>query len=178
MLIKLKSYRKTAIVAGVLALGMMVFIFVMSHMPGTQSANLSGFFARIIETLIPPLKEMQGAEKEGALAIIGWLVRKAAHFTEFGILAGLVSATIHTRYDDIKKDVLKGFVVAVAFVAVYAISDEVHQYFVAGRVGAVEDVLIDTLGGLAGAALVALFHRAHPKAREICKIDGKTSKNI
>ena len=39
---------------------------------------------------------------------------------------------------------------AVALAALYAVSDEIHQTFVEGRVGAPLDVGIDTLGALVG----------------------------
>ncbi|MEM3043787.1 MAG: VanZ family protein, partial [Thermoplasmata archaeon] len=46
------------------------------------------------------------------------------------------------------------------FIFLYAISDEVHQYFVPMREASVIDVLIDTAGGLIGVAAVLLSIRA------------------
>ena len=36
--------------------------------------------------------------------------------------------------------------IAIAFAIIYAISDEIHQFFVPGRACALQDVLIDTTG--------------------------------
>ncbi len=46
-------------------------------------------------------------------------------------------------------------VIAVA----YSITDEYHQTFVDGRVGAVTDVLIDAAGAVSAAALILLARR-------------------
>lgn len=63
-----------------------------------------------------------------------YLIRKAAHFTEFAILSGLASWTLRARSC--------GYVYALAF----ALLDEWHQTFVPGRVGAWSDVGIDWSG--------------------------------
>ena len=66
------------------------------------------------------------------------VLRKLAHLAEYAILGVLlVRATQQPR-------------LAVLLAALYAISDEVHQTFVEGRVGAPLDVAIDTVGALVG----------------------------
>jgi VanZ family protein len=73
----------------------------------------------------------------------GWdlVLRKLAHAAEYAILGALlVRATGSRRL---------AFTVAV----VYAASDELHQTFVEGRVGAVHDVAIDAAGAAIGIVL-------------------------
>ena len=70
----------------------------------------------------------------------GWdlLLRKIAHAFEFGVLGALlVRATGGPR-------------LAFALGTLYAVSDEVHQSFVPGRMGSAVDVAIDTVGVLGG----------------------------
>ena len=71
------------------------------------------------------------------------VLRKIAHATEFAILAALlVRALRHAGW-------------AVAIGIAYAVSDEIHQSFVAGRQGSPWDVAIDSVGVVVGALLAA-----------------------
>lgn len=62
------------------------------------------------------------------------VLRKAAHVTEYAILGALLLRALGRT--------VPAFALGVA----YAVSDEVHQSFVAGRRGALVDVLIDAVG--------------------------------
>jgi VanZ family protein len=66
------------------------------------------------------------------------VLRKLAHFAEYAILGALLARAVRRPG------------LAVALAALYAVTDEVHQTFVDGRVGAPLDVGIDTLGALVG----------------------------
>lgn len=73
----------------------------------------------------------------------GWdlLLRKLAHAAEYAVLGALlVRATGRSG-------------LAFALGTLYAVSDEVHQHFVPGRVGAPFDVAIDAIGVAAGIVL-------------------------
>ncbi len=71
------------------------------------------------------------------------LFRKVAHITEYFILALLLyrafKGSFHLSY-------LGLFLWSFSLTFLYAISDEIHQLFVFGRSGNLEDVMIDTLG--------------------------------
>jgi len=77
----------------------------------------------------------------------GWdvVLRKLAHAAEFGVLGALLLRAIDRAG------------VAFALGALYAVSDELHQMFVPGRMGSPLDVAIDTLGVTCG---VLLWQRA------------------
>jgi VanZ family protein len=76
------------------------------------------------------------------------ILRKAAHMTEYAILAVLLRrATGSPGW---------AFVIAVA----YAATDEFHQTFVPGRHGSPVDVGIDAIGALIGLAVVRRGHYA------------------
>ncbi len=73
------------------------------------------------------------------------LIRKAAHFTEYGILAILAIAALRA-----KRGLLAGnfrLVLAFVLVLLVATADEFNQSFNPLRTGSTRDVLIDIAGG-------------------------------
>jgi VanZ family protein len=75
------------------------------------------------------------------------VLRKVAHAAEYAILGALLLRAT--------RNLPLAFVVAVA----YAVSDELHQRTVAGRVGSPVDVLIDAAGVAVGLVLWRRFTR-------------------
>ncbi len=77
----------------------------------------------------------------------GWdlVLRKLAHAGEFAVLGALLARATDRA------------VVAFALGTLYAVSDELHQMFVPGRLGSPLDVVIDTVGVAVG---VLLWQRA------------------
>jgi VanZ family protein len=69
------------------------------------------------------------------------VLRKIAHACEYAILAALLLRALRRERP--------AFGLGVA----YAVSDELHQHFVEGRVGAPHDVLIDSVGVAIGVLL-------------------------
>jgi VanZ family protein len=70
----------------------------------------------------------------------GWdlVLRKLAHAAEYAVLGLLLARAVRNAS------------LAVALGVLYAISDEVHQSFVAGRQGSPLDVLVDAVGVTVG----------------------------
>jgi VanZ family protein len=77
------------------------------------------------------------------LGVWGLIGRKIAHVVEFAILGALLLRALGTT------------AVSVVVGSVYAVSDEVHQSFVEGRVGSPVDWALDTVGVALGVALLA-----------------------
>jgi VanZ family protein len=73
----------------------------------------------------------------------GWdlVLRKVAHAAEFAVLGALLQRAVGKP------------IVAFALGALYAISDELHQSFVPGRLGSPIDVAIDVAGVAVGVAV-------------------------
>ena len=88
--------------------------------------------------------------------VLEFVARKLAHFTEYALLTFLWWRALESRGGS------RAIAAAVAIAVAYAITDEYHQTFVEGRVGAVSDVLIDSAGALAAALLIARSRRAVP----------------
>ena len=78
---------------------------------------------------------------------VGKGVPKLAHLAEYGILGLLVARAVTQRGGPL---VDRRTLLPLLAIALYAVSDELHQAFVPDRTPAVTDVAIDTLGGLLG----------------------------
>jgi VanZ family protein len=74
------------------------------------------------------------------------IIRKIAHLTYYGILAGLAAfAFIGSPFDWLRKN---WFGASFALVLIIGTIDEIIQSFDPSRIGSVSDVLLDCLGGL------------------------------
>jgi len=81
------------------------------------------------------------------LGTAGFIARKIVHMAEFGLLWLLWLRALRWSRPGL----------AAAIAVLYAVSDEWHQSFVAGRVGSPVDVAIDTLGVAVAYALWRRF---------------------
>lgn len=120
-----------------LVLGWLILIFVFSSQPGEVSSENNKFVIQVFKFLGLDLNSMLGTLSD-------FIVRKAAHFTEYFILYMLLYRAINTK----KNWNLKVFIWSLVIVFLYACSDEFHQAFVPGRGPAFRDVMVDTSGGL------------------------------
>jgi VanZ family protein len=90
----------------------------------------------------------------GVLVLI---LRKLTHFGEYFALTGLWWWALRTQVG-----ARRALLPAVAISIGYAVTDEIHQTFVDGRVGTWRDVLIDTAG--ASTAAWAIRRALYPAA--------------
>ena len=90
--------------------------------------------------------------------LVSFIVRKGAHFLEYLVLGISLFwtmrdlRTLRSRVPD--ESAGRTVLVPWAIGALYAVTDEVHQYFVPGRSCELLDVLIDACGVAAGVAIV------------------------
>jgi VanZ family protein len=83
------------------------------------------------------------------------IVRKCAHLTEYAFFAILIwRALRQPPRGDHRPWSWREPKWALLIVFAYACLDELHQTFVPGRQGAIQDVLLDTLGGAFGLVLL------------------------
>lgn len=139
--------------AGILALFWMCVIFAFSAQEQEESSAVSESFSyQMVRSADSFFGLNWDDEKlhEIADAIEGY-VRKAAHMTEFGILAVLLYIWLGKWQFTTGKKML----LAISATALYAASDETHQLFVAGRSGRVTDVMIDSAGAVLGVLIFA-----------------------
>jgi VanZ family protein len=121
----------------------MALIFWFSHQPSTISAEMShGLLERVI-LLFQDVFPITSVYTD----VLHSLVRKGAHFFIYFVLGLLVMVALQSH----EKVGNKGLLVrAVLICGLYAMSDEYHQTYIAGRSGQWSDVLIDTSGALLG----------------------------
>ncbi|MDP2044112.1 MAG: VanZ family protein [Candidatus Omnitrophota bacterium] len=72
-----------------------------------------------------------------------FLLRKIAHISEYFILTFLLYRAFR---DSFNMNAFRLFMYPAAFSFLYAMSDEIHQYFVLNRNCSIQDVLIDGIG--------------------------------
>ena len=116
----------------------LLLIFNMSAKTGEESAGISLILAKYVYTL--PL-----IDKIIKFDNLHLLIRKTAHFTEYGILGLLLLNFIKSIGVHISK---KAYITAFIIGVIYAALDEYHQSFVDGRGPSVIDVFIDSSGVL------------------------------
>ena len=129
-------------------------IFAFSAQPDTVSSQQSGFFAQILEDAVV---RISGSVEDGKTlyAQLDHLVRKCAHFMVYFMLGALAQrAYWHSAK---QKRPMRVLVLALVTCALYAVSDEIHQYFVPGRAMMLSDMLLDSAGALCGAGCITFF---------------------
>jgi VanZ family protein len=87
------------------------------------------------------------------LAIVHFVTRKLAHFTEYAILGFFAARAFRPSSRPAIHD--HWFLISVALIVVYALIDEYHQSFVPSRTASVFDSLIDMAGGLAALVVIS-----------------------
>lgn len=93
----------------------------------------------------------------GSAGTLQFLTRKAAHTIAYMILGGLALNVVRQYTFSAKNTVIISAIIPVF----YAITDELHQRFVAGRSGEWRDVLIDSIAGLVGVGVCYVLLRRH-----------------
>jgi len=109
----------------------------------------AGNTSRIIGPLILWLFPQTTPE---TLAVVHFITRKIAHFTEYAILGFLAARAFRTSPRPAISQ--RWFLICVTLIVVYALLDEYHQSFVPSRTASIFDSLIDIAGGLTALILV------------------------
>lgn len=148
------SSRKLYAFAVALCVALSLFIFCMSSEPAAVSADRSGGIADIVAPIfVKNFEKLSTTEKAAVLSSTDHIIRKIAHFCMYAALGALFAfASLYH-----KRTLLRHTLLPLAFGALYAASDEIHQSFVPGRGPLVTDVILDSCGVLCGALFVTLL---------------------
>lgn len=138
------------------AIFLMLLIFGFSSQSGEQSGGLSAAVTQLIAHRILHLRITPDE-----MALFEFIVRKAAHFSEYFLLA--VSLTFAFRVNGLRGK--KSFLIIALWCFLYACTDEYHQSFVGGRSPQLRDVMIDTCGGVCGDILVYMIVKIRTAGR-------------
>lgn len=146
--------KTTKIILYILLAVWMIFIYVMSAQHASKSSQVSGGIVYKLITVFFGKFDALSLEKQSEIVNTAtFFVRKAAHLFEYfvlGILAALLALTYNFKR-------MVNFILAFGFCAIYALSDEVHQYFVPGRACQFRDICIDVAGSLFAISIVLLI---------------------
>jgi len=125
---------------------MLIFRF-SSQVAGDSNRLSTGVTEVVVETIkkVVPKADLDVETLNG-------IIRKNAHFIMYFVLGILVYSAIGGQVSGVKR-----FIVSLLICSLYAVSDEVHQFFVPGRGPAVFDVFIDSSGTCVGIFTYMLF---------------------
>ena len=108
-----------------------------------SAEHTSRFIGPFLHWLVPEISD-------ATIVAVQLLVRKAAHFIEYAVLAGLLLRALR---GEIRQMPWRFLLLAGVIAAMCAALDEYHQSFVSSRTAALGDVLIDICGALMGLLL-------------------------
>ena len=142
------------VLSALILVAWMVMIFGFSSQNATESVSVStGVTAKIARLLTPGFDDMSPLAQAEVIEAFHHFVRKTAHFVEYAVLGMLAVNALRTY----RMNKAWRFLSPVAICLAYAVTDEVHQYFVPKRSAQIWDVLLDTLGGTVGVIAMLLF---------------------
>lgn len=137
------------IVLVILILLWMYIVFGFSGQNGEISGGLS---LKLVKIFIQDKKVIE---------IVHPIVRKLAHFSLYTLGGFLIFSFIETF--KLRKRTV--FVITLILGILYAISDEFHQMFIAGRSAQIADVLIDSGGIIFGSIVCIVYSKLSTKAK-------------
>lgn len=128
----------------------MILIFSFSNQNGDDSQGLSDQVITGVADLITDI-DVDSPSMDAIVDKYSFIVRKLAHFFVYFILGLLIMNALYIwgirRYTTI---------IAASLVILYAITDEVHQFYVGGRSSQISDVLLDSSAGMLA---IYLYHK-------------------
>lgn len=153
-----------AIIIYILLITWCVVIFVFSAQPADTSSWMSSGVAKRLYGFLRYFSIGKVGDDVSLLnESFETVLRKAAHVFEYAVLGILACMAAKRLFDWYPK------LMAAAFGLMYAITDEVHQFFVEGRSCEARDVAIDFLGVLLGVLvfyLTKIIHEAIHSGKE------------
>lgn len=126
------KYKK--VIAWLLFVSWLILIFYFSNQPGSISSDLSN---HVLKTILNNLAISN-------FNVLGSILRKLAHFSEYFILSFL-TLNLVKQYKVVSP---YDFMLVMFFCFFYASSDEFHQLFIENRTASFLDVLLDYSGSL------------------------------
>lgn len=157
--------KHSVVLSLLLVIAVMVMIFCFSAQTGEESGAMSGRLTTwVLNLIIPDFENFSPERQEAIRSMVGLLVRKLAHFSEYALLG--FSLMLHITQVQKKITVRLPWLWAWGIGTLYAATDEFHQGFVAGRGPSVVDVTIDSAGVIAGLLLMIWILKKRTKINE------------
>ncbi|TDT45639.1 VanZ family protein [Fonticella tunisiensis] len=130
-----------------------IVIFVFSSQPGDISNGNNRFILDMFMKMGINLDAITGNKAD-------FIIRKAAHFTEYFIFYLLL---YNALIDDFYLN--STLIISLIMTFLYASTDEFHQRYVSGRGPAVRDVVIDVSGGVVCLLIIYIRHYIRNKKK-------------
>jgi VanZ family protein len=121
-----------------------------------SASNTSRIIRPLLVWLFPDISE-------ASIQQVHFFVRKAAHFTEYAVLALLAARVFRTSSLSALRR--SWWLISFALVAAVALTDEYHQSFLPSRTGTIYDSLLDMTGGAVALACLAVWLAARRRGR-------------
>lgn len=150
------------IVSTVLVLALMTGIFLFSSQGRDSEATSEVFAFIIIDTIHPEYSDLSSEDQSIIWVAAQHIARKAAHIFEYMLLGFLILICLESWFIWNKKHKWLAFAIG----SLYAVSDEIHQYFIPGRSCEIMDMLIDSLGVFLGVLLAIKLIKSIEKAKD------------
>ncbi len=145
-------FKRKMILYGILMFLWMVVIFIYSAQNAVESSHSSSGLTYFMVDILLKAGILSSADYNSLNFIqLEGFIRTAGDFTEY-LIYGMLAFQL-SRYSIAEKSIEK-VLYPFAFCALYAITDEIHQYFVPGRAMQIEDLLVDFSGLLFGIAML------------------------
>ncbi len=142
---------KKAIIFWVLTFMIMAVIFAFSSQTAVESTVVSvGFSQRLLRAFLS-ITKMTEEEIAHTARMMDGMIRVIAHYSVFLLLGS--TCYLAAYFTKNKRHIYKSLY-SVGICVAYAISDEIHQFFVPGRSFQISDILTDTAGIITGTAIV------------------------
>ena len=145
----------------------MAGIFCLSSQSSVESGAVSTAVAETVyENVDLTPERFEYKNDNWLIAHYEMLMRKAAHLLLFAVLGALFAMALSSR---VKKKI-NLFIISSLLGIIYAVSDEIHQYFVPGRSFLLKDILIDSAGVIIGAGVIILLFLLISKIKKVRKV--------
>lgn len=125
-------------------------IFGFSSQDGEKSSSLSKEITVEVTKNIQSIQKLEKSKKEEVLSEIEHIIRKLAHFSLY-TLVGILLMSLMSTY---KLTNIKRIGISMGLGVLYAISDEIHQYFIPERTALIGDIFIDSSGVVVGICII------------------------
>lgn len=132
-----------------IVLGWMAVMYYLSNQPGLE---VTPFLNKLLSFVPKMPNKLLSNEFE-------YVLRKTAHIIEYAVLYIITFFAIYNEKKE--KAVAKAILASLLICFIFAISDEVHQYFVPKRDGRIFDVITDLFGVFWGQILVLFYLLIH-----------------
>lgn len=144
------KFKKNLIFKRVLFLILLAIAFYVIYNFSAQNGEISGSLSlkvtEFIVKIVSKVKNMDEVVKLHYIEKLHPIIRKLAHFSVYTVVGFSIMGFMCTF--DIK-NIIK-VIISFSVGVTYAVSDEIHQYFIPGRDAKVLDVCIDSIGVLTG----------------------------